>query len=324
MNEKNGFVDIELDLIDKNDDNEKIFNMDDIEYLAKSIKQEGFYGAIEVFKKPDGRYEISSGHRRYEAMKFLHRETIPCIVNDMPDDYAVGIKLLSCNIKSRKLTPLDMARSIDYYEKLEKKKGHKGNFTKKASLFFNISESQVYRFQVLLKLIPELQNLANEPNFPYSALRGAVNLSESAQKKLYEQITLFLKVPDPELSPDDEKEYKLSRSRIETIIENLRRTSVSNQAKPHMKKNIELMNESTEPEHELFVPKATVEIKPIQARNFDADVDFEAQFVQRKFGVLLANLGEMSEEDIKRLSKQQREQLQNSLEKLSRILKNMQ
>jgi ParB family chromosome partitioning protein len=174
-------IDIPLSEIDKNKDNEKIFNMDDIAFLAQGIKEDGFFGAIEVYKKPDGRYEISAGHRRYEAMKLLGRKTIPCIVKEIPDDFARGKKLLSSNIRNRKLTPMDWARSVAYYEHLLVENGQKKNFEKQATEFFNISSSQLYRYQCLLKLIPELQELADNPLFPFSALREAVSLTPEGQ-----------------------------------------------------------------------------------------------------------------------------------------------
>ena len=324
MNEKSGYVDIELSLIDKNEDNDKIFNMNDIEYLAKSIEEEGFYGAIEVFKKPNGRYEISSGHRRFEAMKYLHRESIPCIVNDMPDDYKVGIKLLSCNLKTRKLTPLDMARSIAYYEQLEKKNGKKGNFSKKAAAFFNISEPQVYRFQVLLKLIPELQELADDPGFPYSALRSAVNLTPEAQLLLYNQINSFILENNVE-DEDDTKEYKLSRGRIETLIENLRRFSVENQARPNLKRNKALLKDSSKHEDIPVVPKSVLQIRPLELKRIENTSTVEEEAPENTnpdfdFEILIDIISKADKKVIASLGDKQRQILKSAIDRLSKLL----
>ena len=57
---------IPLDQIEYNPVNTKIFNMDDIEHLAKTIKEEGYNDPILVFKNKNGRYEIlyqGKGHR---------------------------------------------------------------------------------------------------------------------------------------------------------------------------------------------------------------------------------------------------------------------
>lgn len=217
--------DIPLNEIDKNPDNDKVFNMKEIELLATSIDEEGFSGAIEVYKKPDGRYEISSGHRRYKAMVLLKRLTIPCIIKDIPSDFEKGKKLLLSNTLNRKLTPMDMARAIDYYDKLLTQAGEKKNFIQQAMKFFGLSYPQVYRFQCLLKIIPELQEMANDPNFPFSAFRSAALLTEEGQKELYNQLKYFIVKPEDRREDEDEldvKEMKLTRPRIEQIIDNIR------------------------------------------------------------------------------------------------------
>lgn len=240
-------IDVPLSEIDKNEDNEKIFNMEEIEYLANGIKEDGFFGAIEVYKKPDGRYEISSGHRRYEAMKFLHRETIPCIVKELPDDFTRGKKLLTSNIRNRKLTPMDMARAIEYYEHLLKQNKEKGIFKDKAAEFFNISPAQVYRFQCLLKLTPELQELANDPQFPYSSLREAVGLTEEGQKKLYTQLVYFIDASKQGNEKEDERELKLTRPRIEQLIKTIK-DNEEYQARPNIVENQKKKKEKREEE----------------------------------------------------------------------------
>jgi ParB family chromosome partitioning protein len=207
--------------------------MDDIAFLAQGIKEDGFFGAIEVYKKPDGRYEISAGHRRYEAMKLLGRKTIPCIVKEIPDDFARGKKLLSSNIRNRKLTPMDWARSVAYYEHLLVENGQKKNFEKQATEFFNISSSQLYRYQCLLKLIPELQELADNPLFPFSALREAVSLTPEGQMQLYKQLSVHL---EKGTSNEDNTEIKLTRTKIVQIINNIR-DQEEYQARPNIESN---------------------------------------------------------------------------------------
>ena len=61
MNKK--YKEIPVELIDENPDNEQIFGYEDVDYLAESIQENGFGGAIEVYELANGRYEISSGHR---------------------------------------------------------------------------------------------------------------------------------------------------------------------------------------------------------------------------------------------------------------------
>ena len=181
--------DINLDLIDENPLNEKIFSMDGIETLADEIRDNGFLGAIIVFRKPDGRYEIGSGHRRVRAMRLLDKKSIPCFIYDMPDENTKIRLLIGSNIRNRKMKPLDWARAIDAYkETLVPGVDYKGKQRKKLAEVFGIAEGQVYRYECLLRLIPELQDMADDPAYDYSAFRPAVNLSDADQHVLYDRL----------------------------------------------------------------------------------------------------------------------------------------
>lgn len=184
---------IDINLIDPNPDNSEIFRMDAIEFLAKGIQEEGFYGSIDVFQKPDGRYEISSGHRRYEAMKLLKREHIPCTVIHSVDHVAKAKRLLSSNLKNRILKPMDFARAIRYYkDNVIKPQGIKAKNEVMCVEYFNMSISSIKRYEALLKLIPELQKLTDEPEFPYSAFSPAATLTEIQQRELYQKILSYI------------------------------------------------------------------------------------------------------------------------------------
>lgn len=176
---------IDIDLLDENPDNENVFNMEGINQLKRSIEDNGFTGAVEVFKKPDGRYEISSGHRRVRAMKELGKKQVPCLVNSMPDDVVRAKRLLDSNITNRTLHPMDYARSIEYYtDYVLKPSGFKGHVDGKCAEYFNISVSAVYKYRSLLKMDPELQELADDPRIPFTGLVSAHRLSEESQKRL--------------------------------------------------------------------------------------------------------------------------------------------
>jgi len=211
-------VDIPLSEIDPNPYNAQIFSMKDIESLAVGIEEEGFFGAVEVYRKDDGRYELSSGHRRYEAVKRLGHMTIPCIISEMPDDAARMRKLISSNIRSRNLSPIEKARAIQAFEQTFSKKEAKemGETRRKIIAdFFCMSESMVQKYKALLKLIPELQELMLDPNIPYSAFLNARNLPVREQKKLYNTLCEYI---DDNRQAFDNGELELTRPRIEQLI----------------------------------------------------------------------------------------------------------
>lgn len=193
---------IPLDMIDLNKDNEHIFGYTDIDFLAMTIEENGFNGAIEVWAKKDGRYEISSGHRRYLAMKKLGKKEIPCIVyENVPDDIKAK-KLILSNIHNRDLTPLRKARAIQYYSDhvLKDSKKYGSGFNKRDELKkeFNISDGQLQNYLSLLKLIPEFQEYTDRNGFPYTNFLKICKLDESMQKELYH--TLISVAEDGDIS----------------------------------------------------------------------------------------------------------------------------
>lgn len=186
--------DIPLDLIDLNPDNEEIFGYEDIEHLAARISENGFYGAIDVYAKKDGRYEISSGHRRYLACKSLGWKTIPCIISADVNDVDKAKHLIEGNIHNRVMTPYKTAKALEYYDihviSLNKKELRGTGFDRQKVLaeVFNISRTSVGRYLAILKLIPELQELTKEKNAPYNNIIGLSVLSKGDQLSVYHDL----------------------------------------------------------------------------------------------------------------------------------------
>jgi len=216
--------DIAIDQIDYNPKNTAIFNMGEIERLASRIKEEGYNDPILVFMKDDGRYEILSGHRRYEAMKYLGEKSIPGnIITEKLSDSQKDLILLSSNIANRKLAPLDMARAIEFYKGiLDRDPNFKGNKKAATAEYFGITQSNVQRYSVILKLIPELQAYCKKPNFPYSSLSKAANLTKEEQKELLNKL-IRLEADEKNISEEevDKDEILFSRTRVEQIINNM-------------------------------------------------------------------------------------------------------
>ena len=201
--EANGnlIINIPIDLIDVNEDNSKIFNMDKIELLARSINEDGFSGGVELLKKDDGRYELSAGHRRLAAVKLLGWTEIPSIVSQNIDDVLKAKKLIRSNINNRELTPLDWANLTTYYmENVLRPEKERGDFTggieKKCMEDLGISISQMQRYRAIKKMIPELQELSAEHDFPFSAITPAATMTDEQQKLLYTRLQGFMKIEE--------------------------------------------------------------------------------------------------------------------------------
>lgn len=188
---------ISLDLIDPNPDNDSLNGTDDIDSLADAMKEDGFLGVLIVIKKDDKRYEISWGHRRYLSLKANGETTARCIVLENKNDVERAKLLLRGNMNERNVTPLIMAKRLQYYiDHVFKPLKMKGRARDGAAAFFGISTANAHRYLCLLKMSDSLQSLANDMEFPFTAIASAVNLSPSEQEDLYIWIMDHYRVHD--------------------------------------------------------------------------------------------------------------------------------
>lgn len=225
---------INIDLIDFNEDNDKIFSVDNLEPLVSTIKRNGFKGSIEVFLKSDGRYEIISGHRRFLANKLVGNNTIPCEVKEEPSDIEKADLLIISNITSRQLTPLEKGRAIVYYkENVLKPSNFTGNVREEIAKRFGYSSSNVHKYEALTKLIEELQDLVEKEGYPFAPMSSASSLSEADQRKLYDML-----IKHSEIYPNG----VISGTRIEEYILNIK----EDKNKPQKGKNTKSSTKNTE------------------------------------------------------------------------------
>lgn len=234
--------DIPLEQIDMNKDNEYIFGYSDIEFLASEIEDSGFHGAIEVYAMPNGRYEIMSGHRRYMACKQLGFKTIPCIVSEVTDQATIAEQIIMSNIHHRDMTPLRMARAINYYaENVLKVKGKDYQGKKRTTLAekFNMSETNIQRHMNILKLIPEIQALCDDKGFPITYFTETVaQCPKEVQKKLYNKLV--------QIAPEGKIE-ELSKKMVEMQLESIK---AENQRNEEAKSRAVQTEKETEPSNE--------------------------------------------------------------------------
>ncbi len=154
-------------------ENEDMFNMRD------SIKENGVLVPALVRQKPDGRYEMVSGHRKY-ASQLANNETLPCIVRDLTDDEAVII-MVDSNLQREEILPSEKAfaykmklealthqgKRTDYFSQVGEKLESKYSVQLLAEEVGD-SRSQIQRFIRLTALIPELLDLVDEKQIALS------------------------------------------------------------------------------------------------------------------------------------------------------------
>lgn len=255
--------DIPLNMIDANPDNMKLFSMTDIEGLKNSIIELGFIGAIEVYLMQNGRYQISAGHRRYQAMLELNRQTIPCIVSTLDNDVIVKKKLIESNLHTRTLSPIELAKCISYYEKTLIEDNFNGPIREELARIFAISEGKVGKLKSLLKMVDEIQNLASSVNFPYETFSDAQSFSTEKQKELCNLISEHQRLyPETEITSLVVSQY-IDKIKTEINIEETKKQRAKLE-------RIERENDNKkEKESEHVTKKESVELQPLNKLPLD-------------------------------------------------------
>ena len=76
--------------------------------LKDSIEEYGVLMPVLVRPRPNGGYEMVSGHRRKYASELAGKQVIPCIIRNMTDDEATII-MVDSNLQREKILPSEKA-----------------------------------------------------------------------------------------------------------------------------------------------------------------------------------------------------------------------
>src|SRR5699024_6001390 len=144
----------------------KVIDNEDMEKMRDSIKENKVLVPALVRPKPNGRYEMISGHRRKRASELANKDTLPCIVRELTDDEATVI-MVDSNIQREEILPSEKA--FAYKMKLEalSHQGKRNDLTSRQAVEklttadevgkeYNESGRQVQRYIRLTELVPEL------------------------------------------------------------------------------------------------------------------------------------------------------------------------
>lgn len=183
-------VDIKIDCIDDFPNHPfKIIDNEEMEQMKESIADNGVLIPALVRPKPDGRYEMISGHRRKFASQLALKETMPCIVRELSDDEAIII-MVDSKMQREEILPSEKA--FAYKMKLDAMK-HQGvsfgQVVRKWESTDDIGKDnedsgrQVRRYIRLTKLIPELLDKVDTKEI---AFNPAVELSYLTEEEQYE------------------------------------------------------------------------------------------------------------------------------------------
>ena len=162
----------------------KVLDDESMQRTVESVEQYGVLSPLIVRPRPEGGYEIISGHRRQHAAQLAGLDTLPVIVRNMDDDAAV-LLMVDSNLQRENILPSE--RAFAYKMKLEalKNQGARSDLTssqigtklradEKVAQDSGESRNQIQRFIRLTSLIPELLDMVDEKKI---AFNPAVELS---------------------------------------------------------------------------------------------------------------------------------------------------
>ena len=174
----------------------KVLDDEAMTRTVESIAQYGVLAPLIARPRPEGGYEIISGHRRQYAAKLAGLDTLPVIVRQMSDDAAV-ILMVDSNLQREHILPSE--RAFAYKMKLEalKNQGARSDLTSPqvAAKFRSddavakdqgISGDTVRRYIRLTNLIPELLDMVDEKKISFNPAVELSYLDESQQRNFLE------------------------------------------------------------------------------------------------------------------------------------------
>ena len=175
----------------------KVLDDEAMTRTVESIAQYGVLAPLIARPRPDGGYEIISGHRRQYAAKLAGLDTLPVIVRNMDDDAAV-ILMVDSNLQREHILPSE--RALAYKMKLdamrrtsgrpskENPRQLVGNFETADVIGKESGESgrQVQRFIRLTNLIPELLDMVDEKKISFNPAVELSYLDEPQQRDFLE------------------------------------------------------------------------------------------------------------------------------------------
>ena len=176
----------------------KVLDDESMQRTVESVEQYGVLSPLIARPRPEGGYEIISGHRRQYAAKLAGLDTLPVIVRQMSDDAAV-ILMVDSNLQREHILPSE--RALAYKMKLEalKNQGARSDLTSPqvAAKFRSddavakdqgISGDTVRRYIRLTNLIPELLDMVDEKKISFNPAVELSYLDESQQRDFLEAI----------------------------------------------------------------------------------------------------------------------------------------
>lgn len=184
----------------------KVLDDDAMTRTVESVSQFGVLAPLIARPRPEGGYEIISGHRRKHAAELAHLDTVPVIVRNMGDD-AATILMVDSNLQREHILPserafaykmkLDAMRRTSGRPSKENPRQVVGNFETAEIIGKESGESgrQVQRFIRLTNLVPELLDMVDEKKISFNPAVELSYLDEKQQQDFLEAMDASQNAP---------------------------------------------------------------------------------------------------------------------------------
>ena len=176
----------------------KVLDDESMQRTVESVEQYGVLSPLIARPRPEGGYEIISGHRRQHAAQLAGLDTLPVIVRNMDDDDAV-LLMVDSNLQRENILPSERAFAYKMkLEAIERTVGRPKNVGQVVPHYFGKrsteivaegtgeSYKQVQRFIRLTNLIPELLDMVDEKKISFNPAVELSYLDESQQRDFLE------------------------------------------------------------------------------------------------------------------------------------------
>lgn len=176
----------------------KVLDDEKMQDTVQSISEFGVLVPVLARPRPEGGYEIVSGHRRIHASELAGRTEVPAIIRNMTDDEAILI-MVDSNLQREQILPSEKA--FAYKMKLDamKRQGRRTDLTSSQigtrlrsdeiiAAQTGDSRNQIARFIRLTHLISSILDMVDQNSFALNAAVEISYLPEEHQNALLEAI----------------------------------------------------------------------------------------------------------------------------------------
>ena len=207
--------------------------------LQESIQKYGILNPLIVRPRPEGIYEIISGHRRKFAAEKIGYRKVPVIIRMLNDDEAV-ISMVDSNLQREMLRPSEKAFAYKMkYEVIKRKAGRRkcGQvdqlFGKKSIEVIGEdcgdSPKQVQRYIRITELIPELLERVDDGSMGFTPAVQISYLKKEEQREMLEAMEFAQCSPSLSQAIRLKKlsgEEKLTEQMMETVLSEVKQKEI--------------------------------------------------------------------------------------------------